>query len=504
MEIIYPVLSIVTFMPLAGVLVIALLKSMNAVRIAALITTCITLLVSLPIFIIFDRSTHRFQFVESYQWIPSLNIHYKMGVDGISVLFILLTAILSILCVTVSWKAIQYKAKEFYSMILVMETAMIGIFSAMDLFLFYIFWEAMLIPMFLLIGIWGSSNRVYAAVKFVLFTLAGSVLMLVGIIALYFIGGNTSDIIELTMLRYPIEFQYWLFFAFFAAFAVKVPMFPVHTWLPDAHTEAPTAGSVILAGVLLKLGAYGFLRFSLPICPDATRELMFPMQILSVIAIIYGAFITLMQTDFKRLIAYSSVSHMGFVTLGLFSLNQTGVEGGLLQMINHGIVTGAVFMSIGIIYERTHTRRIEDYGGLAKAVPVFVVFYTIFSLAAIGLPGTNSFIGEFLILSGAFKSNYAITIPAILGIILGTAYMVWLYYRVVLKDLNPAIKEHLHDMDLREILTVIPLVLLILYIGIQPSVPLSYMHASVQHLLERLNVSGQEVAAIKNIVESIK
>jgi len=309
----YPLLSVLTFLPLLGVVALLLMSSAQAVRYTALLFTLLEFVLSIPLLTDFDKATHRFQFVEAYQWIPSLNIHYKMGVDGISVLFILLTTLLSVLSVTVSWRAIVQKVKEFYAMILLMETAMIGIFCAMDLFLFYIFWEAMLIPMFLLIGIWGSSNRVYAAVKFVLFTLAGSVLMLIGVIALYFQGGKTFDIQQLSLMRYPIEFQYWLFFAFFAAFAVKVPMFPVHTWLPDAHTEAPTAGSVILAGVLLKIGAYGFLRFSLPMCPDATRELMLPMQVLSVVAIIYGAFVTLMQTDFKRLIAYSSVSHMGFV-----------------------------------------------------------------------------------------------------------------------------------------------------------------------------------------------
>ncbi len=483
----YPILSLVTFLPTLGVLFLIPLRNHSLIRYIALVFTLLTFFVSLPIYTNFDRSTHLFQFVESYQWVPSIGINYKMGIDGISVLFILLTTILSVLCVLVSWKAISHKVKEFYSMILVMETAMIGIFCAMDLFLFYIFWEAMLIPMFLLIGIWGSSNRVYAAVKFVLFTLAGSVLMLIGIISLYFLGGRTFDIITLQGIRYPIEFQYWLFFAFFAAFAVKVPMFPLHTWLPDAHTEAPTAGSVILAGVLLKIGAYGFLRFSLPMCPDATKELMVPMQVLSVLAIVYGAFVTLMQTDFKRLIAYSSVSHMGFVTLGIFSLNQTGLQGGILQMINHGIVTGAVFMCIGIIYERTHTRRLEDYGGLAKVVPVYVLFYTIFSLAAIGLPGTNSFIGEFLVLSGAFQNDYAIAAPAILGIMLGTAYMVWLYYRVVLREVNPTIKGHLYDMQLREVIMVIPLVILIFYIGIQPSVPLSFMQTSIRHLILQMD-----------------
>jgi len=482
----YPILSIVTFLPLVGVLLILLLKNDNAVRYTALFTTIAVLIISIPIFTNFDKSNPDFQFVESYQWISAINAKYKMGVDGLSVLFVLLTIIISILCVAVSWSAIKERLRLFYSMILIMETAMLGVFCAMDMLLFYIFYEAMLIPMFLLIGIWGSANRVYASVKFVLFTFAGSVLMLIGIISLYFLAGKTFDVVELSKVRLPVEFQYWLFFALFAAFAVKVPMFPFHTWLPDAHTEAPTARSVILAGVLLKIGGYGFLRFSIPFCPDATVALKLFMQVLSLVAIIYGAFVTLMQTDFKRLIAYSSVSHMGFVTLGIFSLNQSAMEGGILQMINHGIVTGALFMCIGVIYERTHTRELSKYGGLGKAVPAFVLFYTFFSAAAIGFPGTNSFIGEFLVMLGAFKSSYYIGTPVILGIALGTTYMVWLYYRVVLNEVKPEIKEHLHDLNLREVVMFIPLVFLVLLIGVQPSVAIDFMQESVRVLLNNL------------------
>lgn len=482
----YPILSIVTFFPLLGVLLIILLKNDKAARFIALLTTVTNLIISIPLFTNFDKSSPSFQFVEFYKWIPPINAYYKMGIDGISILFVLLTLIISILCVAVSWKAIQERVKLFYSMILIMETAMIGVFCAMDLLLFYVFYEAMLIPMFLLIGIWGSANRIYASVKFVLFTFAGSVLMLIGIISLYFMAGKTFDVAEISRIKLPVDFQYWLFFAFFAAFAVKVPMFPFHTWLPDAHTEAPTAGSVILAGILLKIGGYGFVRFSIPFCPDATLSLKLFMQILSLIAIIYGAFVTLMQTDFKRLIAYSSVSHMGFVTLGIFSLNEPAMQGGILQMINHGVVTGALFMCIGVIYERTHTRELVKYGGLGKAVPMFVLFYTFFSAAAIGFPGTNSFIGEFLVMLGAFKSGFYIGTPLILGIALGATYMIWLYYRVVLNEVKPDIKEHLHDLNLREVLMFIPLVFLVLLIGFQPSIPLGFMDTSIKHLLDSL------------------
>ena len=356
----YPILTVTTFLPLAGAFIILLIRRKTLIKWFALVTTVATFFVSLPIYKYFDKTTYKMQFAEIYPWIPSWNINYKVGVDGISVLFIILVAVLSILCVSVSWKAIQTKTKAFYISILIMETAMLGIFVSLNVFLFYIFWELTLIPMFLLIGVWGGSRRIYAAVKFVLFMLAGSVLMLVGIIVLYYAGGKTFDILELSKVSYPADLQLWLFMAFFAAFAVKMPMFPIHTWLPDAHTEAPTAGSVILAGILLKMGAYGFLRFSFPMFPHAVKVLFIPLLVLSVTAIIYGAYVTLMQKDMKRLIAYSSVSHMGFVTLGLFTLNQNGVEGGILQMINHGVITGALFLCIGMIYERTHSRMIED------------------------------------------------------------------------------------------------------------------------------------------------
>ena len=484
----YPILSITTFVPVVGAILILFIRNNRLVKWVALSTTVLTFIVSLPIYKHFDKSTYEMQFVEIHPWVPAWNIDYKVGVDGISVLFIILVAILSILCVTVSWKAIEHKTKEFFVSLLIMETAMIGVFISLNIFLFYLFWELTLIPMFLLIGIWGGANRIYATVKFVLFTLAGSVFMLVGIIVLYYAGGKTFDILALSSKSYSSGLQLWLFLAFFAAFAVKMPMFPIHTWLPDAHTEAPTAGSVILAGILLKMGAYGFLRFSIPMFPFAAKVLFLPMLALSVTAVIYGAYVTLTQKDMKRLIAYSSVSHMGFVTLGIFSLNQNGVEGGLLQMINHGIITGALFLCIGMVYERTHTRMIDDYGGLVKSVPKFVVFFTLFTLAAIGFPGMNAFVGEFLIISGAFKANMFIAALSILGIILGASYMVWLYYRIALNDINPKTNTaKLTDLDLREIATLLPLVLLVFLIGLQPGILLSYMHVSVEHLLERVH-----------------
>lgn len=500
----YPILSTIIFLPLAGALVIFLIKRSNEslIKWTALVLSLLTFAVSLPLFTGFDKTTADMQFRETYQWVPSWGINYALGVDGISVLFVLLSTLLTVLCVTVSWNSIKDRTKEFFAALLLIEGSMIGVFCSLDLFLFYIFWEAMLIPMYLLIGVWGGPNRVYAAIKFFLYTLVGSLLMLIGIIVLYFNTGRSFDVLQMMTTNYPYHLQLLLFWAFFAAFAVKVPMFPVHTWLPDAHTEAPTAGSVILAGILIKMGAYGFLRFSMPILPEASREMAPLMMVLSVIGIIYGGLICLGQTDIKRLIAYSSVSHMGFVTLGIFALNIQGVQGGILQMINHGIVTGALFLSIGIIYDRTHTRQIADYGGVATVLPVYAAFFMVFTLSSIGLPGTNGFVGEFLILLGGFTASNVLGVFAATGIIIGAAYMLWLYQRVFFLEVNPKVRSH-KDMNLREVLTLLPLLLLVLWIGIYPTTFLSFMDASVQHLVQRVNTAGQPQMA-QQIIEVIR
>jgi NADH-quinone oxidoreductase subunit M len=484
----YPVLTVTTFLPLVGAAAIIFCGERLA-RWIALATTLATLAVSAPLYLSFDKTSSALQFVEAVPWIPSLRIGYGMGVDGISLLFIFLSAMLSVLCVGASWAAVQTRVRDFYAALLVTETAMVGLFACTNFFLFYVFWELMIVPMFLLIGVWGGPGRVYASVKFLLFTLAGSVLMLVGLIVLLYAGG-TLDFQELAKTSLSLEAQVWLFVAFLAAFAVKVPMFPVHTWLPDAHTEAPTAGSVILAGILLKMGAYGFLRISLPILPDATQLFVRPMLVLSVVAIVYGAYVTLAQTDVKRLIAYSSVSHMGFVTLGIFTLNRSGLEGAILQMINHGIITGALFLCIGMIYERTHTREIVDYGGLAKVAPIYSTFLAVFCLAAAGFPGLNSFVGEFLIISGAFSAWPWLGFVAVWGVALGTTYILWLYYRVALGETRPGLRGLRLDLNAREVATLAPLVFLALVIGLNPEFVLSFLRASVTQLLAVAATSG--------------
>jgi len=485
----FDILSFVTFTPLVFSLVIVFFrlftKSENMPRIMALLGTAISFVVSIPLVTHFRLGTADMQFVERYRWIPSWNVNYIVGVDGISVLLVILTTLLSLICVIASWKPIKDRVMEYMIALMLLETGMLGVFIALDLVLFYIFWEAMLIPMFLLIGIWGGPRKIYAAIKFFLYTLVGSVLMMVGIIAIYLKSGGTFEIVRLMEVGYPFQFQVWVFLAFFLAFAIKVPMFPFHTWLPDAHVEAPTAGSVILAGVLLKMGTYGFLRFNLPMFPQAAEYFTPMIMVLSVVAIIYGALVAMVQEDLKKLIAYSSVSHMGFVTLGIFALNMQGVQGGMLQMLNHGVTTGALFLCVGVIYERTHTRMIKDFGGLSRRLPVYATLFMIFTLSSLGLPGMNGFIGEFLILLGAFRSQTLYAILATSGIILGAAYMLWMFQRVMFMKLKPK-NESLQDLDWRELVTLVPLALLVFYIGIYPTPALDIMDASIKNLIEHV------------------
>ena len=478
-----PILSLIVFLPAAGAGVLLFMRDDRTVRRTALAFTVVDFALTIPLMAAFDTTTYAMQFTETVPWVPSLGITYSLGVDGISLLFIFLTALLGWICVVASWEAINTKVKEFMISLLVMQSLMLGVFSAMDLFLFYVFWEAMLIPMYLIIGVWGGKERVYAAFKFFLYTLAGSLLFLVGIVVLYFQGGETFDIITLMEGDYSFTVQVWVFLAFLVAFAVKVPMVPLHTWLPDAHVQAPTAGSIVLAGVLLKMGAYGFLRFSLPMLPDASHYFATLIQVLSVVSIIYGGFLALAQEDVKKLVAYSSVSHMGFVTLGLFTFNAKGVEGAVLQMFNHGITTGALFLFVGLIYERTQTRIIADYGGLMKIVPVYGVLLCVFTLSSIAVPGTNAFVGELLVLAGAFGANKAIGAVAVAGAVLSAAYMLGFYRQVAL---GPAVAmggRGMWDINAREMAGILPLVVFVFWVGLYPKPFIDILHVSVQHLL---------------------
>jgi NADH-quinone oxidoreductase subunit M len=482
-----PILSIVTYIPLAGALAVVFFVPKERTGAIRTISTAVVLLdfvVSLPLWFLFERGREGYQFVEKASWIPSLGVDYHFGIDGISLLLILLTTLMGIIAVACSYTAISERQKEYYVLLLLLQTFMIGTFCSLDLFLFYVFWEVMLVPMYFLIGVWGSDRRLYAAIKFFLYTLAGSVLMLLGIIALYFYNTTgflgykglqqapTFSIEKLTAVAagMPQELQIWLFFAFFFGFAIKVPMFPFHTWLPDAHTEAPTAGSVILAAVLLKMGTYGFVRFSLPMFPDAinTPWVLAVVVTLSIVGIVYGAMVTLVQKDMKRLIAYSSVSHLGFVMLGVFALNMAGLQGGILQMVNHGISTGALFLLVGMVYERRHTRMISDYGGLARQMPIYATYFLIMALSSMGLPILNGFIGEFAILQGAFAKSFWWAFFAATGIVLGAAYLLWLYQRVFFGEITNPANANLPDLTVREQLTLIPLVVLALWIGLYP------------------------------------
>jgi NADH-quinone oxidoreductase subunit M len=499
----WPILSVVTFLPLLGVVAILLARGEDQAanryaRWAALWTTIITFGVSLFILGAFNNADSGFQLVEKHAWLGNV-ASYHMGVDGISMPFVILTTFLMPICILASWH-VSKRAKEYMIAFLVLETLMIGVFCALDTVLFYLFFEAGLIPMFLIIGIWGGQRRVYASFKFFLYTLLGSVLMLIAIIAMYWQAG-TTDIVALLARNpgFPAEMQTWLWLAFFASFAVKMPMWPVHTWLPDAHVEAPTAGSVILAAILLKMGGYGFLRFSLPMFPDASVYFQPMVYTLSVVAIIYTSLVALMQEDMKKLIAYSSVAHMGFVTMGIFSLTKQGIDGAVFQMISHGLVSGALFLCVGVVYDRMHTREIAAYGGLVHRMPLYAFIFMLFTMANVGLPGTSGFVGEFLSLLGTFQSNTWVAFFATFGVILSAGYALWLYRRVVFGKLEKPALMHLPDMTPRELLTLAPLAILTIYFGVYPTPILDVMSASVDNLVKTVQTASlmaQQLAAV--------
>ncbi|MFN3656410.1 MAG: NADH-quinone oxidoreductase subunit M [Pseudolabrys sp.] len=493
----WPILSVVTFLPLLGALFIALVRgndrlAKGTARWVALWSTLVTFAISLVLVWRFDATSAEFQFVEKSNWLGVASYH--MGVDGISLPFVILTTALMPLCILASWTSIQKRVKEYMIAFLVLETLMVGTFSALDLVLFYLFFEGGLIPMFLIIGVWGGPRRVYASFKFFLYTLAGSVLMLLAIMAMYWQAG-TTDIPTLLKHGFPVEMQKWAWFAFFASFAVKMPMWPVHTWLPDAHVEAPTAGSVILAAILLKMGGYGFLRFSLPMFPLASHEFAPLVFTLSVVAIIYTSLVALMQEDVKKLIAYSSVAHMGFVTMGIFAATTQGVAGGIFQMISHGIVSGALFLCVGVVYDRLHTREIAAYGGLVNRMPIYAFVFMLFTMANVGLPGTSGFVGEFLTLIGTFKANIPVATFATVGVILSACYALWLYRKMIFGTLKPGL-DHMKDIGLREVVIFAPLVVLTILFGVAPKPVLDMSSASVAQLLEGYNkaIAGTKTA----------
>jgi NADH-quinone oxidoreductase subunit M len=511
-----PILSLVCYLPLAGALGIMFAFRSDrgaAIRRFATGVAFLDFLIALPLWFRFDRDGELFQFRESASWIDSIGVRYEFGVDGVALLLVLLTTLLGALACLSSWDAIRAREKEYYIFLLLLQTGMLGVFMAMDFFLFYVFWEAMLVPMYFLIGIWGGPRRLYASIKFFLYTLAGSVLMLLGILALYFFNaggllgwrgmGNPASfsILQLHGIgpAIPPDLQVWIFLALFFAFAVKVPMFPFHTWLPDAHVEAPTAGSVILAGVLLKMGVYGFVRFSLPILPDATVRMLPWLAGLSIAGILYGALVAMAQTDMKKLVAYSSVSHLGFVMLGLCALNGPGLYGGVLQMINHGLSTGALFLLVGVIYERRHTRMIAEYGGLSAVMPLYAIVFLIITMASIGLPTLNGFVGEFTILAGAFQRVWWWGLLAAVGIVLGAAYMLWMYQRVFFGPLVHPENRGLPDLTRRELLCLMPIVLLCFWIGLYPrpffrvlAKPVHYVVAKVEPALAPVRAGALE------------
>jgi NADH-quinone oxidoreductase subunit M len=488
-------LSLVLWTPAAGLLVLLFLPSgrKDLIRVWANLVAFAGFLVSLPLAARFHSDVGGFQFVERVDWIPSLGARYLIGIDGISLLLLMLTTLVGALAILCSWNAVQERVKEYYAMFLLLQTGMIGVFVSLDFFLFFVFWEVVLVPMYFIIGVWGGPRKLYAAIKFVMYTLAGSVLMLLGILTLYFqhftqFGYYTFEISELMKLQLPLGLQQWVFWAFFLGFAIKVPMFPFHTWLPDAHVEAPTAGSVVLASVLLKMGTYGFLRFSLPLLPQASvdQTIVRILAVLSIVAIVYGALVSLMQQDWKKLVAYSSVSHLGFCTLGIFALNPNGIAGSVIQQVNHGISTGMLFLVIGVIYERRHTREIAEYGGLAHVMPRYAVVFAIAMLSSAGLPLLNGFIGEFTILQGAFEANRGWAAFAVTGVVFGAAYLLWLYQRTMLGEVTNPKNLGLPDLSLRELAVFVPLIAWALWIGIYPQPYFQVLEKPVAQIVERV------------------
>jgi NADH-quinone oxidoreductase subunit M len=490
----WPLLSVLIFSPLVAAAVAAVLRSDRAQRWWALASSTVIAALSLPLWWRFNPDTAAFQFREQAAWIPFLKVDYALGIDGISLLLVLLTTLITPLCVLASWRYITVRVKEFMICLLVMEAAMVGVFSALDAILFFVCWEAMLIPMALLIGVWGGPRKIYAALKFFIYTMAGSVMLLVALIALRLHTGSFS-IPGMMGQNYAPAFQLWVFAAFFLSFAIKVPMFPFHTWLPAAHVEAPTAGSVILASVLLKMGTYGFLRFCLPITPHATHVFAPYILALSVVAILYGGFTSLAQSDLKKLVAYSSVAHMGFATLGIFALNVNGLEGATLVMLNHGVTTGALFICVGIIYERLHTRELSATAGIGKFMPVFMGFLGVFCLSSLAFPGTNSFVGEFLVLAGSFAHSKILTACVVPGVILAAAYMLRMLQRVAWGGTNNPQHHDLADLEWREIITLTPLLAFVLIIGLHPQPFVHAMHATVLNLLQQVAPAVTQVAS---------